>query len=73
VPADSSAGRAQAWTAPSDLRTLSLKAWSSGSLLRELLEPSGAYPRRRTLKGPTAAALLRDYAAGRGGIRFGTG
>ena len=45
------------------LRALSLKAWSSGALLRELLEPTGVYPRRRSLKRPTAAALLSDYAA----------
>lgn len=56
MPADS-------WTTLADLRALSLKAWSSGSLLRELLEPTGLYPRRRPLKRPTAAALLRDYAA----------
>ncbi|MDV2977803.1 Wadjet anti-phage system protein JetD domain-containing protein [Pseudarthrobacter oxydans] len=65
MPADSSAGRAQGWTTPADLRTLTLKAWSNGALLRELLDPSGAYPRRRTLKRPTAAALLRDYAEAR--------
>lgn len=47
------------------LRAQSLKAWDSGSLLRELLEPSGAYPRRRTLKRPTAASLRSDYAAAR--------
>jgi hypothetical protein len=63
VPAEP--GRAQGWTTLADLRSLSLKAWNSGALLRELLEPSGAYPRRRTLKRPTAAALLRDYAAAR--------
>jgi hypothetical protein len=57
VPAESS------WTTVAGLRTLSLKAWNSGALLRELLEPSGAYPRRRSLKRPTAAALLSDYAA----------
>ncbi|MFC9351584.1 Wadjet anti-phage system protein JetD domain-containing protein [Arthrobacter sp. NPDC057013] len=45
------------------LRALSLRAWNSGALLRELLGPSGAYPRRRSLKRPTAAALLSDYAA----------
>jgi hypothetical protein len=56
VPADS-------WTTVSGLRAQSLKAWNSGALLRELLEPSGAYPRRRSLKRPTAAALLSDYAA----------
>ena len=32
------------------------EGWSSGALLRELLEPSGVYPRRRPLKRPTAAA-----------------
>ena len=45
------------------LRALSLKAWNTGALLRELLEPTGVYPRRRSLKRPTAAALLSDYAA----------
>ncbi|MGO4187910.1 Wadjet anti-phage system protein JetD domain-containing protein [Pseudarthrobacter sp. TAF60_1] len=54
---------AESWTTLADLRALSLKAWNSGSLLRELLEPTGLYPRRRPLKRPTAAALLRDYAA----------
>lgn len=32
-------------------------------MLREVLEPSGLYPRRRPLKRPTAAALRSDYAA----------
>ncbi|MFC7847159.1 Wadjet anti-phage system protein JetD domain-containing protein [Arthrobacter sp. NPDC057388] len=54
---------AESWTSVAGLRALSLKAWNSGALLRELLEPSGAYPRRRPLKRPTAAALLSDYAA----------
>lgn len=63
MPAEVSAGRAQGWTTAADLQTLSLKAWSSGAMLREQLEPSGAYPRRRSLKRPTAAALLSDYAA----------
>ncbi|MFE4541583.1 Wadjet anti-phage system protein JetD domain-containing protein [Arthrobacter sp. NPDC056727] len=54
---------AESWTTVSGLRALSLKAWNSGALLRELLEPSGAYPRRRSLKRPTAAAPLSDYAA----------
>lgn len=56
---------AESWTTLADLRVLSLKAWSTGSLLRELLEPTGLYPRRRSLKRPTAAALLSDYAAAR--------
>ncbi|WP_168709378.1 DUF3322 and DUF2220 domain-containing protein [Arthrobacter sp. PAMC25564] len=48
-----------------ELRGLSLAAWSRSQLLRELLEPSGAYPRRRPLKRPTAATLRSDYAAAR--------
>ena len=58
MPAESSS-----WTTVAGLRALSLKAWNSGALLRELLEPTGVYPRRRALKRPTAAALLSDYAA----------
>ncbi|QHK21866.1 hypothetical protein GU243_21820 [Pseudarthrobacter psychrotolerans] len=57
------AGRAQGWTTLADLRAQSLKAWGSGSLLREVLEPGGLYPRRRPLKRPTAATLRSDYAA----------
>lgn len=51
------------WTTLADLRALSLKAWGSGALLREVLEPGGLYPRRRPLKRPTAATLRSDYAA----------
>lgn len=69
MPADGAsvraAGRAQGWTTLADLRALSLKAWSSGALLREVWKPTGLYPRRRSLRRPTAAALLRDYAAAR--------
>jgi hypothetical protein len=56
---------AESWTTLADLRAQSLKAWNSGSLLRELLDASGAHPRRRSLQRPTATALLRDYAAAR--------
>ena len=58
-------GNSRSWTTLAGLRALSLKAWSSGALLRELLEPTGAYPRRRPLKRPTAGELLSDYAAAR--------
>ena len=54
---------AKSWTSLAGLRAQSLKAWNSGALLRELVSPSGVYPRRRTLKRPTAAELLTDYAA----------
>lgn len=57
--------RGNGWTTPAELRAAALKAWSSGSLLREVLEPTGVFPRRRTLKRPTAGALLSDYAAAR--------
>jgi hypothetical protein len=56
---------AESWTTVAGLRALSLKSWSSGALLRELLEPTGVYPRRRSLKRPTAGELLSDYAAAR--------
>jgi hypothetical protein len=58
-------GRQQGWTTLADLRALSRKAWGSGTLLRDLLEPTGAYPRRRSLKRPTAEGLRSDYAAAR--------
>ena len=51
------------WTSLAGLRAQSMKAWNSGALLREVLEPTDLYPRRRTLKRPTAAQLLSDYAA----------
>ncbi len=44
---------------------MSLTAWNRGSLLRELLEPTGAYPRRRALKKPTASELRDSYPAAR--------
>ncbi len=57
--------RPSGWTTLAALRSQSRTAWDRGVLLRELLEPTGSYPRRRTLKRPTAAELLRDYAAAR--------
>jgi len=51
------------WTTLADLRAQSLKAWGSGSLLREVLEPGRLYPRRRPLKRPTAATLRSAYTA----------
>lgn len=66
----------KAWTTLTALRAQSLKAWNSGSLLRELLEPTGLYPRRRSLKRPTAAELLSDYTAVRAwaaGLSAGSG
>ena len=68
MPAESSGGKAQGWTTLAVLRAQSLKAWESGELLCKLLAPGGLdtgglYPRRRTLKHPTAATLRTDYAA----------
>lgn len=63
APGRAQAGRVQGWTTLADLRAQSLKAWGSGALLREVLEPAALYPRRRPLKRPTAATLRTDYAA----------
>ncbi len=53
------------WTTAVDLRALSVTAWDRGQLLREALEPSGVYPRRRPLKRPSATQLRDDYPAAR--------
>ena len=53
------------WTSLAALRSLSLTAWDRGQLMREALEPSGVYPRRRALKRPSATELRDDYAAAR--------
>ena len=56
------AAKTSGWTSPSDVRAAALRAWNSGELLREFHTPSGLYPRRRTLKHPSATALRTDYA-----------
>lgn len=53
------------WTTLAALRTQSSRAWDRGLLLRELVQPSDAYPRRRALKHPTASELRSDYPAAR--------
>ncbi|MBG6224324.1 hypothetical protein IWX63_000879 [Arthrobacter sp. CAN_A2] len=53
------------WTSLADLRALSTTAWQRGTLVREKLEPTGIYPRRRALKKPTAAELRDHYPAAR--------
>lgn len=60
MPAEAPATR---WTGVAELRVLSRAAWKRGVLLRELLEPTGAYPRRRPLKKPTATELRTDFGA----------
>ncbi|WP_427016237.1 Wadjet anti-phage system protein JetD domain-containing protein [Pseudarthrobacter sp. P1] len=57
----STSAPAAPWTTVGELRGQVRKAWTTGDLLRELLSPSGAYPRRRTLKHPTAAQLRDHY------------
>ncbi|MGO4583202.1 Wadjet anti-phage system protein JetD domain-containing protein [Arthrobacter sp. 2RAF6] len=63
--ASKSAGAPRNWTTLAGLRSLSAAAWERGQLLREALEPTEAYPRRRALKRPSAAELRDDYAAAR--------
>ena len=70
------ATKAAPWTDTAGLRAACLKSWDRGELLRELLEPSGAYPRRRSLKSPSAGDLRQRYAEVRdwvGGLRAGAG
>ena len=62
MPAES---RTRAWTGVAELRALAQRAWERGDLLREVLCPTGAYPRRRPLKRPSAAQLRDDYPAAR--------
>jgi hypothetical protein len=65
VLAEGSARASRNWTTLAGLRSLSSTAWERGQLLREALEPTGAYPRRRSLKRPSAAELRDNYAAAR--------
>lgn len=50
------------WTDVAGLREASLKSWERGEMLRELLAPTGMYPRRRVLKAPTAGELRQQFA-----------
>lgn len=59
------ATKAAGWTDTAGLRAACLKSWERGELLRELLQPSGAYPRRRTLKSPAAGDLRQRFAEAR--------
>lgn len=63
MPAKSALARR--WTTLAGLRSLSATAWDRGQLLREALEPTDLYPRRRALKRPSATELRDDYAAAR--------
>lgn len=57
------------WTSVADLRSACQKSWERGEILRELHEPSGAYPRRRTLKSPGAGELRQCFAEAKGWAR----
>ncbi|GAA5228329.1 Wadjet anti-phage system protein JetD domain-containing protein [Paeniglutamicibacter antarcticus] len=50
------------WSTVAALRAASARSWERGEILRELLEPSGVYPRRRALKSPTAGELRQHFA-----------
>ncbi|MEV4952447.1 Wadjet anti-phage system protein JetD domain-containing protein [Paenarthrobacter nitroguajacolicus] len=63
MPAKSAPSRR--WTSLAGLRSLSVTAWDRGQLLREALEPTDLYPRRRALKRPSATELRDHYAAAR--------
>ncbi len=59
------ATRSASWTSVAELRAACLKSWERGEILRELHEPSGAYPRRRPLKSPSAGELRQRFAEAR--------
>lgn len=68
------ATEASAWTGTAELRAASLKSWDRGDVLRELLEPTGVYPRRRSLKSPSAGELRQRFSEARewvGALRAG--
>lgn len=65
MPAKNAGGAPRNWTTLAGLRSLSSAAWERGQLVREALEPTEAYPRRRALKRPSATELRGDYAAAR--------
>lgn len=53
------------WTGVAELKAAAQRSWDRGELLREAIRPTGAYPRRRPLRRPTATQLRDDYAAAR--------
>lgn len=65
MPAKNIGRASRNWTTLARLRSLSATAWDRGQLLREALEPTDVYPRRRALKRPSAAELRDEYAAAR--------
>lgn len=49
------------WTTSADLKAQVLRLWDNGMLPRELVRPSGLFPRRLTLKGPSSADLTNRF------------
>ncbi|MGB1561775.1 MAG: Wadjet anti-phage system protein JetD domain-containing protein [Sinimarinibacterium flocculans] len=49
------------WTISSDLKAQVQRFWDNGALPSELVVPSGLFPRRLTLKGPTSADLTNRF------------
>lgn len=57
------------WTKPTDLRAQVQRLWDRGELLRACVAEAGAWPRRLTLKGPSAADLSDRFEAVRDWVR----
>jgi len=49
------------WTTSADLKAQVLRLWDNGMLPCELVVPSGLFPRRLTLKGPSSADLTNRF------------
>ncbi len=56
------------WTSRSELRGQLQRAWERGKLLAETVTGESSFPRRLTLKAPTAAQMADDFDAVRGWI-----
>lgn len=49
------------WATSADLKAQVLRLWDNGTLPSELVVPSGLFPRRLTLKGPSSADLTNRF------------
>jgi hypothetical protein len=49
------------WATSADLKAQVLRLWDNGALPSELVVPSGLFPRRLTLKGPSSADLTNRF------------
>jgi len=56
------------WTSRGELRAQLQRIWDRGKLLAETVNGESSFPRRLTLKVPTAAQMVDDFDAVRAWI-----